>query len=179
MTGRKQDVAEPIPEPVPEGLDLLDRRLAYTLFRLALGVSLLLHGVTADLHPGGGGVVLPRFEMEHPVLAPAAAAYVDTVTTLLTTGLGLLLTLGLWTRGALLVGAALATALVVGNAYRTDVQALTVQMMCLALFYLLPPAAHYNVYSADALLQKFSRGEPRSRAGDRPSVRPRTDRFTD
>jgi thiosulfate dehydrogenase [quinone] large subunit len=140
-------------EPAPEGLDLLDRRLAYALFRLALGGSLLLHGATR-LAPGGGA--FPLFGLEEPALPLAAAPFFDTGMVLLTTGLGLLLVLGLWTRAALLAGAALVTALVIGNACRTDDQTLMVQMMYLAMFYLLPPASHYNVFSADTLLRRLS-----------------------
>ena len=139
----------------PEGLDLLDRRLAYTLFRLTLGGSLLLHGAT---RLGADSDTFPLFRLEEPALPPAVALPFAVGMTLLSTGLGLLLTLGLWTRGALIGGAVLVTALVVGNAYRTDWQSLTVQMMYLAMFYLLPSASHYNVFSADALLRRFSVG---------------------
>ena len=142
-------------EPAPEGLDLLDRRLAYALFRLTLGISLLLHGATRLRTDGG---TYPLFGLEEPALPPAVALPFDIGITLLTTGLGLLLTLGLWTRGALIGGAALVTALVVSNAYRTDWQTLTAQMMYLAIFYFLPPASHYNTFSADALLRRFSVG---------------------
>ena len=131
--------SEAFPETVADGMDLLDRRLAYTLFRVMLGANLMLNGAVADLSLTG----------TLPLLAGVALA-------MLMTGIGLLLALGLWTRGALAAGGALATALVMSAAHRVDTDTLTVQMIYLAIFFLLPSASQYNVFSLDALLRKLS-----------------------
>jgi thiosulfate dehydrogenase [quinone] large subunit len=158
---------EPTPsqEPAPQGLDLLDRQLAYTLFRLTLGVSLLLHGATRLL--AGSAGAFPLFRLEDPVLPAALAPLFPGAVALAATVLGLLLTLGLWTRGALLAGGVLVTVLAAGAACRTDVQTLTVQTGYLAMFYLLPAAIRYNTFAVDTLLRASSAaaGQDQYRSG--------------
>ena len=136
--------------PFSDRMDLLDRRLAYTLFRLAAG-AYLLHGAM-HLFEGAGAFPGPPLDDLPPALAPLLTAGLA----FLAAGLGLLLVLGLWTGGALVAGGALVTALMLVTAPGTDAQMLTVQMFCLGMFYLLPPAAPYNVFSADALRGKFA-----------------------
>ena len=143
----KHDVNVPeVEAPFSDTMDLLDRRLAYTLFRLAAG-AYLLHGATHRFE-GAGAFPRPPLDDLAPLLTVGLA--------FLAAGLGLLLVLGLWTRGALVAGGALVTALMLAAAPRTDAQMLTVQMFCLGMFYLLPPAAPYNVFSADALRGKLA-----------------------
>ena len=142
------DAAQSSAEP----LELLDRRLAYTLFRVALGVY-LLHGAT---HLFDGAGAFPRLPLE--ILPPALTPFLAAGLASLAAGLGLLLALGLWTRGALIGGGALMTVLLMGAAPRTDTETLTVQMFYLGMFYLLPPAGQYNIFSADALREKFADG---------------------
>ena len=147
----KHDVDVPeVEAPFSDTMDLLDRRLAYTLFRLAAG-AYLLHGATYRFEGAGA---FPRPPLDD--LAPALAPLLTAGLAFLAAGLGLLLVLGLWTRGALVAGGALVTALMLAAAPRTDARMLMVQMFCLGVFYLLPPAAPYNVFSADALRGKFA-----------------------
>ena len=88
---------------------LLDRRLAYLLLRLTLGINILFHGA---------------------VRLPVLDAFAEgTVQPFLETAIGLLLIVGLWTRWALVAGALLIAALVFGTALRSDWETLSIQMI--------------------------------------------------
>src|SRR6266496_3867562 len=87
----------------------LDRRLAYTILRLTLGVNILLHGL---------------------VRLPQLASFADgLVQAFAETLAGLLLIPGLWTRLALVGGGLLIIALVFGTALRSDWDTLGIQMI--------------------------------------------------
>jgi len=67
---------------------------------------------------------------------------------------GLLLTLGLWTRLALVSGGLLIIALVFGTALRTDWDTLGIQMIYAAIYYLLLASRTYDRFSIDHLRRK-------------------------
>ena len=69
---------------------------------------------------------------------------------------GLLLTLGLWTRLALVSGGLLIIALVFGTALRTDWDTLGIQMIYAAIYYLLLASRTYDRFSIDHLRRKTS-----------------------
>jgi len=69
---------------------------------------------------------------------------------------GLLLTLGLWTRLALVSGGLLIIALVFGTALRTDWDTLGIQMTYAAIYYLLLVSRTYDRFSIDHLRRKTS-----------------------
>jgi len=69
---------------------------------------------------------------------------------------GLLLTLGLWTRLALVSGGLLIIALVFGTALRTDWDMLGIQMIYAAIYYLLLVSRTYDRFSIDHLRRKTS-----------------------
>jgi len=69
---------------------------------------------------------------------------------------GLLLTLGLWTRLALVSGGLLIIALVFGTALRTDWDTLGIQMIYAAIYYLLLVSRTYDRFSIDHLRRKTS-----------------------
>ncbi len=67
---------------------------------------------------------------------------------------GLLVLLGLWTRKALVVGAATMAALMFGTALRSDWNILAIQLLYAAIYAALLGAREWNVYSLDTLLRR-------------------------
>jgi thiosulfate dehydrogenase [quinone] large subunit len=67
------------------------------------------------------------------------------------TAIGLLLTLGLWTRFALVSGGLVMSALVFGTALRNDGSGLGILMLYAAIYYLLLAGRTYNRFSIDRL----------------------------
>ncbi|HWZ58791.1 MAG TPA: DoxX family protein [Gemmatimonadaceae bacterium] len=115
----------------------LDRRLAYALLRVALGVNILLHGAIR-IAAGLGGFVdaTARQFAATPLPDPAvrALAFVIPPAEL---AIGGLLFIGWHTRWALVAGAVLMIILVAGTAVREDWPTLATQMLYLLLYYLL------------------------------------------
>jgi thiosulfate dehydrogenase (quinone) large subunit len=131
---------------------LLDRKLAYLLLRLTLGMSLFIRGVGRLAHLGAfaDGLVklfaqtwLPAF-----LVRPFALGlmFVETI-------VGLLLIFGLWTRFALLLGALSMIALVFGTALLADWNTQAIQMLYALIYAALIATREYNSYSVDARIQ--------------------------
>lgn len=131
----------------------VDRCLAFAVFRLTLGVNMLIHGLVRlpDLDGFAGGLVegfaetpLPPFLVEAFATAlPVAEAAV-----------GALLILGLLTRWALLAGGLLITALVFGTALRQQWDTLGLQMIYALAYFLLHFFIGYNRFSMDRLFRR-------------------------
>jgi thiosulfate dehydrogenase [quinone] large subunit len=130
----------------------LDRRLAYCVFRLTLGVNILIHGAGRILGPGAGafanktgsefaGTPLP-YVLVHSflVVLPFAEAI-----------LGVAITLGLFSRWGLTLGGLLMTALVFGTALRNDWTTVGIQMVYALIYYLLLANLADNYFSLDAV----------------------------
>ncbi len=133
----------------------LDRRLAYGVFRLTLGINILIHGVGRVLGSGVGAFATKMgndfintpltYGLVHSflVVLPFAEAIV-----------GLSLTLGIFTRWGLTVGGLLITALVFGTALRSDWTTIGIQMIYALTYYLLLTHLAENYFSLDTLLRK-------------------------
>ncbi len=143
---------------------LLDRKLAYSVFRITLGINILIHGAGRILGPGAGafatkmageftGTVLP-YGLVHLFLLvlPFAEAI-----------LGGLITLGLLTRWALTLGGLLIAALVFGTALRSDWNIVGIQMIYAIIYYLLLANVADDTFSVDALLGRRRGGNGGSR----------------
>ena len=96
---------------------LLDRRLAYLLLRLTLGLNILLHGAVRLPALGAFAEGMVRQLTDTPLPAVAVRLF-GLVLPFLEAAIGLLLTIGLWTRRALVAGGLLVAALVFGTALR-------------------------------------------------------------
>lgn len=128
----------------------VDRCLAFAVFRLTLGVNMLVHGLVrlpvlddfADgLVQGFAETPLPPFLVHVFATAlPVAEAVV-----------GALLIVGLLTRWALLLGGLLITALVFGTALREQWDTLGLQMIYALSYFLLHFFIGYNRFSMDHL----------------------------
>jgi thiosulfate dehydrogenase [quinone] large subunit len=134
-------------------LPLLDRKLAYLMLRFTLGLSIVMHGIVRLPHLSAfaDGMVKQFAETPLPaaVVRPFALSLVFAETIV-----GLLLLLGLGTRWALLLGAALMCSLVFGTALRSDWNTLAIQMLYALIYATLMAAREYNSYSVDTLIQR-------------------------
>jgi thiosulfate dehydrogenase (quinone) large subunit len=132
---------------------LLDRKLGYLTLRFTLGLAILMHGLERlpDLGAFADGMVKEFAETPLPAALVRAFAlglvFAETI-------IGLLVLVGLWTRGALLFGAAVMCALVFGTALRSDWNTLAIQMLFAVIYAALIAAREYNAYSVDALIER-------------------------
>ena len=127
-----------------------DRQLAYGILRLTLGVNILLHGLVRLPHLASSADSLVQAFAKTP-LPPQAVRLFAHALPFAETIAGFLLTLGLWTRFALIGGGLLITALVFGTALRSDWETLSIQMLYAAIYYLLLAGRTYNRFSIDHL----------------------------
>jgi thiosulfate dehydrogenase (quinone) large subunit len=129
----------------------LDRKLACLMLRFVLGLSILMHGLVRLPHLGQFADSMVRLFRETPLpgilVRPFALGLVFVEATV-----GLLLLLGLWTRGALLLGTVTMASLVFGTALRSDWNTLAIQMLYAAIYAALMAAREYNSYSVDGLI---------------------------
>lgn len=138
---------------------LEDRRLAYGVFRLGLGINVLIHGVVRIFGPGAGtfatktasefaGTPLPQ-SLVHIFLV--VLPFAETI-------LGIFITLGLLTRWALALGGLLIVALVFGTALRSDWSTVGIQMIYAITYYLLLTNVVDDYFSLDTLLRRRRTG---------------------
>jgi thiosulfate dehydrogenase [quinone] large subunit len=133
----------------------LDRKLAYVVFRLSLGINLLIHGASRLLGPG-----VEAFSSKTTAEfagSPLPAGLVRAFLTVLPFAefvLGCLIALGLFTRWALTVGGLLITALIFGTALRSDWTTVGIQMIYAITYYLLLLNRVDNAFSLDAVFRE-------------------------
>ena len=125
---------------------------AYTILRLSFGANIMLHGVSRLLagHAAFLGYLNHYFEKTPAVpssLLPAFAWVLPPVETTL----GLLLFLGLWTRFALIAGALVLTALVIGTNLAQDWNVAGLQLIYAFLYYYLLVHRDQNSISVDGM----------------------------
>jgi thiosulfate dehydrogenase (quinone) large subunit len=131
----------------------LDRQLAYCVLRLTLGINILIHGLVRlpQLAPFADGLAQAFAKTPLP---PQVVRLFAFVLPFAETFVGLLLTLGLWTRLALVSGGLLIFALVFGTALRSDWDTLGIQMIYAAIYYLLLVSRTYDRFSIDHLRRR-------------------------
>jgi thiosulfate dehydrogenase (quinone) large subunit len=130
---------------------MLDRQLAYAVFRLTLGINIFVHGAGRIFGPGAEAFAsTTEAEFSKTVLP---ASMVHTFLIVLPFGelvLGALTTVGLFTRWALTLGGMMIAALVFGTAMRSDWNTVGVQMIYAITYYLLLVNSCDNRFSLDA-----------------------------
>jgi thiosulfate dehydrogenase [quinone] large subunit len=131
----------------------LDRRLAYLLLRLTLGLNILLHGAVRLPALGAFAAGMMQQFANRPLPAVAVRLF-GLLLPFLETAIGLLLTVGLWTRGALVADALLIVALVLGTALRSDREALSIQMIYAIIYYPLLAVRTYDYFALDTVCTK-------------------------
>ncbi len=127
--------------------------IAYAILRLSFGANILLHGLSRLLNGRAAFLAYLNHYFEHahliaPGMLPAFAAVLPWVETTL----GLLLVLGLFSRFALIVGALVMTALVIGTNLAQDWLVAGLQLPYCFIYYYLLIHLEQNRVSLDAWL---------------------------
>jgi thiosulfate dehydrogenase [quinone] large subunit len=131
----------------------LDRQLAYAVFRLTLGINILVHGAGRIFGPGAEAFASTTAVEFNKTALPSGLVHAFLfVLPFAELVLGVLTTLGLFTRWALLLGGLMITALVFGTAMRSDWNTVGVQMIYAITYYLLLVHRANDRFSLDALL---------------------------
>src|ERR1700734_1549835 len=136
----------------------LDRQLAYLVFRLTLGINILVHGAGRIFGPGAEAFASTTAAKFSKTALPAGLVYAFLIVLpFAELVLGVLTTLGLFTRWALALGGLMITILVFGTAMRSDWNTVGVQMIYAITYYLLLVNRSENRFSLDALFFGNSR----------------------
>jgi thiosulfate dehydrogenase [quinone] large subunit len=131
----------------------LDRQLAYAVFRLTLGVNILVHGAGRVFGPGAEAFASTTAAEFTKTALPAGMVHAFLIVVpFAEVVLGVLTTLGLFTRWNLTLGGLLITVLVFGTAMRSDWNTVGVQMIYAITYYLLLVNRSANRFSVDAAL---------------------------
>jgi thiosulfate dehydrogenase [quinone] large subunit len=132
--------------------DTLDRQLAYSIFRLTLGINILIHGAGRIFGPGAEAfATTTAVEFTKTPLPGGLVHAFLVVVPFAELILGALTALGLFTRWALALGGLLIAALVFGTAMRSDWNTVGVQMIYAIAYYLLLANRSGNRFSLDSL----------------------------
>jgi thiosulfate dehydrogenase (quinone) large subunit len=133
----------------------LDRRLAYAVFRLTLGINILVHGAGRIFGPGAEAFATTTTAEFSKTALPAGLVHAFLfVLPFAELVLGALTTLGLFTRWALTLGGLMIAALVFGTALRSDWNTVGVQMIYAITYYFLLTHRSSDRFSLDKLLEK-------------------------
>lgn len=130
----------------------LDRQLAYAIFRLTLGINILVHGAGRIFGPGADAFATTRAAEFTKTALPAGMVHTFLfVVPFAELVLGTLTALGLFTRWSLTLGGLLIAALVFGTAMRSDWNTVGVQMIYAITYYLLLVNRASNRFAVDSL----------------------------
>jgi thiosulfate dehydrogenase [quinone] large subunit len=133
----------------------LDRQLAYAVFRLTLGINILVHGAGRIFGPGAEAFATTTAAEFSKTALPAGLVHAFLfVLPFAELVLGALTTLGLFTRWALTLGGLMIATLVFGTAMRSDWNTVGVQMIYAITYYFLLVHRSSNRFSLDKLLEK-------------------------
>ena len=130
----------------------LDHALAYGIFRLTLGINILIHGA---IRLAAGAQKFASSTSSQFTNTPLPGPLVHLFLAVLPfaeASLGALLVIGLWTRWTLVLGSLLMTALVFGTCLRGDWNTAGLQMIYVIAYYLLLANRHHNRFSVDSLI---------------------------
>jgi thiosulfate dehydrogenase [quinone] large subunit len=135
--------------PVRNAPGLSPARQAYVLLRLALGMSLFLHGATRiDAGPDKFALAVVR-DFQHTLL-PAGLVHAYGLVLPFVEGLiGLLLLLGWLTQGALVLGGLTIVSLIFGTALRAEWNTIGLQLIYALGFYILLSRLEDNGFALD------------------------------
>jgi len=130
-----------------------DRQLAYLIFRLTLGINILVHGAGRIFGPGAESFATTTAAEFTKTALPAGLVHAFLfVLPFIEAALGVLTTLGLFTRWALALGGLMIATLVFGTAMRSDWNTVGVQMIYAITYYLLLANHTQNRFSIDAFV---------------------------
>jgi thiosulfate dehydrogenase (quinone) large subunit len=133
-----------------------DRTIAYALLRVVFGVNIFFHGVRISRLVGDHAAFLAYLSKEMaraPVpkfFLPAFAAALPWAEA----AVGLLLTVGLFTRVALVAGSVLMIVLMAGVTLAQDWDVAGIQLIYCVIYFLLLTYCGRNFYSVDTLIRR-------------------------
>jgi thiosulfate dehydrogenase [quinone] large subunit len=116
---------------------LRDASIAYAALRIAFGVNMAMHGVNRVLAGVGQFAAAMAQEFSATVLPRWMVLAFGQVLPFVELAIGILLLIGLWTRGTLLSGMAVIAALMFGTALKGDWNILGTQLLYALVYYLL------------------------------------------
>jgi len=125
--------------------------LGYTTLRLAIGMSMLIHGVARIGHiPAFAETITKQFSSTVlPAASVVAFAWVTPPTELF---IGVLVLVGLWTRLGLLLGGAWMVVLIFGSSLIENYNAVGIQLLYSLIFFHLLQNLHLNTLSLDRFI---------------------------
>lgn len=130
--------------------------MAYAIFRLALGINILVHGIVRIFGPGPSGFASKTADTFGSTPLPRSVVYgFLLVLPFIETALGALLAVGLFTRWVLVAGGLLMICLIFGTALRSDWPTVGIQMIYSISYFLLLFYRRYNAFSLDSLTTRF------------------------
>ena len=130
-----------------------DQSIAYTIFRITFGVNIGFRGIVRianGLDNFAGGLVKQFAVTSFPLGAVDSFGH---VVPFVETIIGILLILGLWTRGALIVGGLMMTALTFGTMFLQNFDLAWLQLTYAIAFFILLALRSWNLISLDTRLQ--------------------------
>ena len=130
-----------------------DTSIAYAIFRITFGVNIGFRGIVRianGLDNFAGGLLKQFAVTSFPLSAVSAFAY---TVPWLETVVGILLILGLWTRGALIVGGLMMTSLTFGTMFLQNFDLAWLQLTYAMAFFALLALRSWNLMSLDARLR--------------------------
>lgn len=131
-----------------------DAALAYVLLRAALGLDILMHGVTRiAAGPAVFAGTLDKMFQQTPLAGWPVHAF-GLVLPWVEAALGFLLLLGVGTRIALVGGELLIAVLIFGSSLRQDWETVGTQLIYAAIYAALLAFRGWNRYSIDAILAR-------------------------
>jgi thiosulfate dehydrogenase (quinone) large subunit len=133
----------------------LDRQLAYLVFRLTIGINILVHGAGRIFGPGAEAFATTTTAEFSKTALPAGMVHAFLIVLPFAEAvLGVLTTLGLLTRWALALSGLMIAVLVFGTAMRSDWTTVGVQMIYAITYYLLLVNRSANRFSLDTLFEQ-------------------------
>ncbi len=133
-------------------MKMSDQFLAYLLLRLTMGVNFTFHAIPRFLKGVGGFRDKMVADFSQTPL-PAFFVYAfGTVLTYLELIIGILLTIGLFTRYTLVAASLLMMALMVGTSFQQKWDVVASQLIYSIIFYVLVWTQQANFYSVDRIM---------------------------
>ena len=132
-----------------------DAAIAYALFRFTFGINIMMRGVVRIALGRDAFIayMLAQFKMV-PAMPPAVLIAFATVLPYVETLIGLLILVGFKTRGALIAGSLMITALTFGTMLRQDFTIAWLQLDYAIAFFLLLALRSWNAVSIDGMTSR-------------------------
>ncbi|MEZ0487815.1 DoxX family protein [Fibrella aquatica] len=133
-------------------MKMSDQFLAYLLLRLTMGVNFIFHAIPRFIKGTGGFRDKMVADFSQTPLSPFLVYTFGTVLTYIELIIGILLTIGLFTRYALVAASLLMMALMVGTSFQQKWDVVASQLIYSVIFFILVWTQQSNFYSVDRIM---------------------------